>query len=250
MSEKATQRLIVENVRKSFGALVAVDNVSFSVAPGEIFGIAGPNGSGKSTLFNIISAVPYSADGGRVVLDGEDLTRTRPNVRFRKGLARTFQTETAFECLTVYENIELARVYGKGEESREDIEHILDLVGLAKSLLDRSAAEISVAEKKKLMLATAIAADPKIIMLDEPAAGLTKSEIDEIHKVISEICSSGISIVLVEHVMPLLLSISKRILILNHGQEVMTGPPDLVINDDRVIEAYLGQKGKTHGDAA
>lgn len=251
MSRSEPTVLSVEDARKAFGALVAVNNVSFSVEQGEIFGIAGPNGSGKSTLFNIISGVPYAADAGRFVLAGQEITGLRAHLRFRRGLARTFQTETAFDCLSVEENVDLARVYGPVDAGRAyGVPEALELAKISRRTAAMSAGEISIFDKKKLMIATAVVARPKLLMLDEPAAGLTKTEIGELREVILELNRAGISIVLVEHVLPLLLSVARRVLVLNQGEEVMTGTPDEMINDPRVIEAYLGRKGHGHVSAA
>ncbi len=251
MSQSEPSVLRVEHARKAFGSLIAVNDVSFSVEQGEIFGIAGPNGSGKSTLFNIISGVPFAADAGRFILAGQDVTGLRAHLRFRRGLARTFQTETAFDCLSVEENIDLARVYGPDNpEEAYGVAEALELSKISRHTAEMNAGEISVFDKKKLMIATAVVARPKLLMLDEPAAGLTKTEIDELREVIVELNRAGISIVLVEHVLPLLLSVAQRVLVLNQGEEVMTGPPDEMIKDPRVIEAYLGRKGHDRVSAA
>lgn len=232
--------LTVESAEKAFGALKAVNGISFTVCEGEIFGIAGPNGSGKSTLFNIITGIPFNADGGRFSMDGIEIARLRPHERFRRGLARTFQTETSFDALTVRENLSLAAIYGGAGDAATTIDRCAATVGLDAAALARVAGDVSVFEKKKLMIATAIVNRPRLLLLDEPAAGLTRAEVDELKTLIWTIQDDGISILLVEHVLPLLLSVSARVLVMNHGEEVMTGTPEEIVKDTRVIEAYLG----------
>lgn len=232
--------LDVKGACKSFGALRAVNAISLSVRPNEIFGIAGPNGSGKSTLFNIITGIPFPADSGRFLLAGEDIGRVRPDERFRRGLARTFQTETSFEALSVRDNLKLAATFCGRPEAVDALPAVVERVGLAKRLLDQPSGEISVFDRKKLMIATAIVHKPQIVLLDEPAAGLTRREVDELKSLIFAVRDDGIAVLLIEHVLPLLLAASERVLVMNQGEEVMTGTPDEITGDRRVIEAYLG----------
>ena len=232
--------LKITNIKKAFGALRAVNGISATLGPGEVLGIAGPNGSGKSTLLNSITGIPFGPDSGEIFLDGVNIGSLRAHARFKAGLARTFQTETCFEALSVRGNIRVASRYGGGKGSRGDSRRAMRAVRLKEDSMERVAAELSVFDKKKLMLCTAIVNEPKVLLLDEPAAGLSRNEVDEFKSVISDIVSEGVAIVLVEHVMPLLLSISDRILVMNQGEEVMTGYPDEVIRDQRVIKAYLG----------
>ena len=238
--------LVVDGVSKSFGSLRAVDDVSLSVEQGEIFGIAGPNGSGKSTLFNIITSIPFPADSGRIVFEGKQIQRMRANRICRSGLARTFQKETAFDTLSTLDNVILGSTYGRGTddsaESRRQASETLEFVGVGADQFERPAAELSVFDKKRLMIASAIVTEPRVLLLDEPASGLTKPEIDETIDLIRRLNERGVTLLVIEHVLPLLLTVSARLLVLNHGSELVTGTPDDVIRDPHVVEAYLGSR--------
>ena len=242
--------LSVERVSKSFGSLRAVDEVSFSVARGEIFGIAGPNGSGKSTLFNIVTAIPFPADRGRVVFEGKQIQRMAAHRICRAGLSRTFQKETAFDSLTALDNVILGATYGHLEgddaDSLERARAALAFVGIDEDQVQRPASELSVFDKKRLMLASALATGPRVLLLDEPASGLTKLEIDDTIDLIRRLSERGITVLVIEHVLPLLLTVSARLLVLNNGKELVSGTPDDVIRDPRVVEAYLGSRAR-HG---
>lgn len=245
------QILIVEDACKLFGSLRAVDNVSFGVEAGEIFGIAGPNGSGKSTLFNIITSIPFPADAGRIVFDGRAIHRMRANQICRAGVARTFQKETAFDSLSTFDNVVLGSVYGLGRagaggEAGEAAREALVFVGIEDDQFHRPAGELSVFDKKRLMLASALATRPRVLLLDEPASGLTQPEIDQTIELVRRVNGEGVTVLLIEHVLPLLLSVSNRLMVLNQGQELVTGDPDAVMRDERVVEAYLGSS-RAHG---
>lgn len=238
--------LEVEDVSKAFGSLKAVDGVSLSVGAGEIFGIAGPNGSGKSTLFNVITGIPFSPDRGRVRFDGTEIQGWSGNDIARLGLARTFQRETSFDGLTVYENALIGATYGKiggtRAEAREHAAEALEFVGLGAGTFGRLAAELSVFERKCLMLATAISAEPRLLLLDEPASGLTKPEIETSIGLIRRIAERGVTIVLIEHVLTFLMSLSQHLIVLNYGRVLAAGEPKSVISDPHVVEAYLGTR--------
>lgn len=238
--------LDIENVSKAFGSLKALDNVSFKVEPGEIFGIAGPNGSGKSTLFNTITGIPFGPDRGRITFDGVDIHRKAGHEIAWLGLARTFQRETSFDKLTVFENVLISATYGKAnrspEEQRRGAVEALDVVGLPRSSQGRLAEELSVFDRKCLMLATAIAMQPRLLLLDEPASGLTKPEIETSIELIRKISGLGVTILLIEHVLTFLMSLSEHLLVLNQGQVLALGDPKSVIADPRVVEAYLGTR--------
>jgi branched-chain amino acid transport system ATP-binding protein len=244
------QLLIVEDACKLFGSLRAVDNVSFAVEPGEIFGIAGPNGSGKSTLFNIITSIPFPADAGRITFNGRAIQRMRANEICRAGVARTFQKETAFDTLSTFDNVMLGSVYGLGKagEASTDqaVRDALAFVGIGDEQFHRPAGELSVFDKKRLMLASALATRPSVLLLDEPASGLTQPEIDQTIELVRRVNAEGVTVLLIEHVLPLLLSVSNRLMVLNQGQELVTGDPDAVMRDERVVEAYLGSS-RAHG---
>lgn len=238
--------LEVEEVSKAFGSLKAVDSVSFKVEAGEIFGIAGPNGSGKSTLFNIITGIPFGPDRGRVRLDGVELQGKSGHAIARLGLARTFQRETSFDGLTVFENALIGSSYGNpgkaANEARERAAETLEFVGLSSAQFGRLAGELSVFDRKCLMLATAIAMGPRVLLLDEPASSLTRPEIETSIGLIRRTAERGITIVLIEHVLTFLMSLSQHLLVLNQGRVLASGDPQSVIADPRVVEAYLGTR--------
>ena len=235
--------LTVESASKSFGALRAVNEVSFSVEPGEIFGIAGPNGSGKSTLFNIISGIPFGPDSGRVVFAGADLAGRKGHQIARLGLVRTFQRETAFDSLSVFDNALMGATYGgRGDTPEEDSIQALSFVGFTPADFQRKAVELSVYDRKRLMLASALALSPRLLMLDEPASGLTKPEIEALIALIRRIAATGATILLIEHVLTVLLALSQRLMVLNEGSLLVLDKPDVVVRDPRVIRAYLGDR--------
>jgi len=238
--------LEVDGVIKSFGDLRAVDGISFTVEEGEIFGIAGPNGSGKSTLFNIITGIPFRPDSGRVRFDGREIQRLRPHLIARGGLARTFQRETSFDSLTVFENALLGVAYGlrqPGDADRRDaVAEALLFVGFDAADFDRPAAALSVYERKCLMMASALAMRPRMLLLDEPASSLTRPEIETTIDLIRQVAARGITILLIEHVLTLLLTLSQRLMVLNQGQVLAEGLPDAVVRDPHVVEAYLGRR--------
>lgn len=238
--------LVVESASKSFGAIRAVDNVSFTVEAGEIFGIAGPNGSGKSTLFNVISSIPFGPDEGRIVFDDRDLGRLKGYEIARLGLARTFQRETSFDALSVYDNALMGATYGLGSRAlrpaADAVHAALELAGVPRATFTRPASELSVYDRKCLMLATALARSPKLLMLDEPASGLTKPEIETLIVLVRRIAAAGVAILLIEHVLTVLLSLSQRLMVLNQGRIVTLGLPAEVVQHPDVIRAYLGDR--------
>lgn len=245
--------LRLNGVSKSFGKLRAVDNVSLSVEEGEVFGIAGPNGAGKTTLFNAITSVPYHADSGEITFFGQSIQRLSAHAICHRGLARTFQRESIFETLTVIENVTVGAVFGYRSHERSSVRQraidALDMVGY-KGSLDGDARSLSLFDKKRLMLASALATSPRLLLLDEPASGLNQMEVEETAGLIRSINATGVSILLIEHVLPLLLSVSERILILNQGACLTTGMPDEIVKNEQVIEAYLGKRGVHDADAA
>ena len=238
--------LTVEAACKSFGALRAVDAVSFAVRPGEVFGIAGPNGSGKSTLFNVISGIPFGPDSGRVVFDGHDLRRRKGHQIARLGLARTFQRETSFDTLSIADNALMGAAYGLGQRGglspARAAAEALEFTGFAPATRSRAASELSVYDRKRLMLASALAMKPRLVMLDEPASGLTRPEIELLMALIRRVAASGVAILLIEHVLTVLLSLSDRLMVLNQGRVLILGEPAAVVRDREVVRAYLGDR--------
>lgn len=237
--------LEVREVTRRFGALVAIDKVSFSIRTGEIFGIAGPNGSGKSTLFNIITGIPFPPSEGEVLLFGKPIHRLRPHQISRAGVLRTFQKDAEFATLSAWENVYASAVYCaqmSSSEAKDACEQALDDVSLAAERRSKAASDLSVFERKQLMIASAIAGQPKVLLLDEPAAGLTKPEISGLSDLIRVVHGRGITIVLIEHVLPLLLKVSERLMVLNHGAVIASGKPEEVVRNREVAEAYLGKR--------
>lgn len=239
--------LELRDVGKTFGGLKAVDGVSMTVTQGEMLGVAGPNGSGKSTLFNVVTGIPFGPTAGEVLLEGERIDGWSAHRIARAGLARTFQKDAEFPDLSAMETVAIGAVYGGGRhvsEARERADAALDRVRFPKARREMASAGLSVYQKKQLMIASALAGDPRILMLDEPASGLTRPEIADLDALLVEVNASGVTVVLIEHVLSLLLSVSQRLVVLNQGRVLAEGEPREVIRDPAVIEAYLGGRTK------
>jgi branched-chain amino acid transport system ATP-binding protein len=239
-----TALLTLEHVSRRFGGLNAVDDVSIEASEGEILGLIGPNGAGKTTLINLITGV-HPATSGRVLFEGQDITRSRPYQIARLGLARTFQIVQPFPHMTVVENVAAGALFCGHASNVDEAEAIarqhLAFTGLSDKA-DSPAASLTLALRKRLELAKSLAMRPRLLMLDEVNAGLNASEIDDALAIIREIASRGVTIIVIEHLMKVVLSISHRIAVLHHGQLIAQGAPQDVIRDQRVVEAYLGTK--------
>ncbi|MEI2417074.1 ABC transporter ATP-binding protein [Orrella sp. JC864] len=239
-----TPLLEVRSLSKRFGGLQATREVSFSLREGEIVGLIGPNGAGKTTLVNLITGV-LTASGGSVFFKGRDVTRQRPYEAARSGLARTFQIVQPFPHMTVLENVAAGALFAAGAPSRRQaerqaMEH-LEFVGLA-PLAHQPAASLTLPSRKRLELAKSLAMQPKVLLLDEVNAGLNTAEIEKALALMRAIAARGITILLIEHLMKVVLSLSQRVLVLHHGELISQGDPQSVISDPKVIEAYLGSK--------
>jgi len=241
-----------EDVTKAYGGLVAVKNLSFEVEEGEIYAIAGPNGAGKTTLFDTISGVS-PVTSGVIRFDDQEIQRRRPDSICRLGIARTFQTTVGFDTQTVLTNALVGSLLGREGTgnpsmrfSNAAIEAALDALEFC-DLLDkqgRQASQLTVSERKRLMLATALATRPKLLMLDEPVGGLNRAERDEMVDLVRKVNQAGVTVLLIEHIMKAVQAVASRLLILHHGEKIAEGPPGQVLRDERVIEVYLGGKGR------
>ena len=236
---------VLEGVKvcKNYSGLRAVVDVSFTVAPGEILGVVGPNGAGKTTLFDVITG-HTAATSGDVRLDGRSIVEKKVHMRCSAGLARTFQQPVAAFSLSVLENLYLAASFRRGREGErpEDLaeaERWLRVVGLEDKASAR-AGPLGVFEKKLLMLATALATNPHVLLLDEPFGGLNPQEIDRVIALIRQVRDGGTAIVVIEHVMRALTSVADRVLVMHHGATFFEGTPQEMLADKRVIEVYLG----------
>jgi len=229
-------------VSKQFGGLMAVNNVTFDLKKEEILGLIGPNGAGKTTLFNLINGV-YPLTKGKIVYDGQDVTSKKTYEMSHLGLARTHQIVKPLNELTVRENVEVGACFGgKGKnlvEADKIASEVMEFVGLIERA-DQLANSLNVAQKKRLEMARALAAQPTLLLLDEVLAGLNPSEIAEMVETVKQIRERGISIIMIEHVMHAVMNVSDRMLVLDYGELIAEGTPEEIQNDERVIEAYLG----------
>lgn len=236
--------LQVEGLGKSFGGLKAVQNVSLSVTEGRLSALIGPNGAGKTTLFALMSGF-LAPDTGRVVFAGQDITGQSPHLNARMGLTRTFQIVQPFAAQTVRENIAVgAHLHLPGRaDALAQAESVAQQVGLA-SQLDKLASDLTVAGRKRLELARALATRPRLLLLDEVLAGLNPQEIAEMIPVVQGIAQSGVTVLMIEHVMQAVMSLAEEVWVIAQGQLIAQGSPTEVTHDPAVVEAYLG-----HGTA-
>lgn len=237
-------QMSLENVTMQFGSFRALTDMSFHIDRGEILGVAGPNGAGKSTLMNVCTG-GLRASSGQVSFNGRDVTRFKRHARCGLGIAQTFQIPTLLSSLTVGENLLAGQIFGtevRGEATGISMEEILFLTQLEDSL-QMDAAQADLLTRKRIMLGAALATGPEIIFMDEPLGGLNAEEIVEFLQVIRHVREElGITIVMVEHKTRALAEIADRVLIINFGEFVMLDTPQVVLNDDHVVEIYLGKK--------
>ena len=233
--------LQLQDVSKSFGALKVADAVTFDLSEGEALGIIGPNGAGKSTMFNLIAG-NLVADTGTIRFSGNDITRTPPMARCTAGIGRTFQIPQPFEKLTVFENLLVAAAFGSGKREAEISDRCADIL-VNTGLVDRAnqpAGSLGLLQRKRLELARALATDPKILLLDEIAGGLTEGECHALVETIRGVHRRGISIIWIEHVLHALNAVVERLLVLNFGKVIGIGEPQAIMASREVREIYLG----------
>ena len=251
--------LRTENLSKHFGGLRAVDRIDFTLEAGEVRGLIGPNGSGKSTFFNLVSGIYRPDEGSRVWIDGEETTREEPHEIAARGVARTFQLLRVFAEMTVLENLMIGHhlhveyssfsaalgtrgVRRRERKVREEMRELLAFIGLA-DFHAMPASELSVGQRRLLALGRAMAMRPRLLLLDEPAAGLSPVNVDNLLRIILDLKQRyGLTVVIVEHILRVVMDTCGTVTVLDHGQKIAEGPPDEVKNDHAVIEAYLGRE--------
>jgi len=239
--------LSVRDVSLRFGGVAALDNVSFDIIEGQIVGLIGPNGAGKTTFFNCLAGdmLPTS---GSILFNGVDMTHASAEAHARAGIGRTFQVPTTFEDMTVLDNVMVGAFlrHPHRNDAREHASRIVELTGLKP---DQRARSLGTPGRKRLEIARVLATDPRLLLFDESLAGLTPAELQEAIALVRRIHEMGITIVIVEHIMEVIMTLTKRVLVFNQGQVIASGTPDEVVLDQRVIEAYLGHTHKQDGSS-
>ncbi len=234
-----------EAVSKEFGGLQALKKVDLSIKEGVIAGLVGPNGSGKSTLLNVISGV-YKPDSGKIVFLNEDISRFPPYKICSRGVSKTSQTVQSFPDMTTLENVSIGSLFAKRRNNdvsaQEKAKELLDFVGLSPVKHDVLAKNLNVVELRRVQLARALATEPRLLLLDELLTGLTPRECDEAIDLVKLINKQGVTILMVEHVMKVIMGLCEQVTVLHHGEKICEGTPGVVCSDKNVIDVYLGKR--------
>jgi branched-chain amino acid transport system ATP-binding protein len=238
-------------VSKQFGGLEALKTVDFTVNKNEIAGLVGPNGSGKTTLLNVISGV-YKPDAGKIMFMNEDISKLPPHLICSKGITKTSQSVQSFPDMTTLENVLTGVLFGRKEAKEHDpirkAKELLEFVGLDQQKFNVPAKNLNVVELRRVQLARALATTPKLLLLDEILTGLTPKESDEAIALVKLIRKQGVTILMVEHVMKVIMGLCDRVTVLHHGEKICEGTPEEVCNDENVVKVYLGKKFSFYED--
>ena len=238
--------LEVNKVSKSFGGLVAVKEVDLHVGEGEIVGLVGPNGAGKSTLLNLISGM-YRPNNGSIIFNGIDVTRMPSYKICNLGITKTFQLIHSFPEMTALDNVMVGALFGDVDngnmnEAKKKATELLEFVGFSSNKINHPAKNLNLMELKNIQLARALATNPKLILLDEITTGLNQNESHQAVEIIKKMRSNGVSILMVEHIMRVIMDVSDRIVVLDYGEKIADGTPEDIANNETVIESYLGER--------
>jgi len=251
MSNGKTQPLLAcRNVFKYFGGLAAVNDFDLDVFPGDIIGIGGPNGAGKTTFIDVISGI-NPATSGEIVLSGTAIAKKKPDAICHLGISRTFQLNAGFESMSIRENTLVGASFGLGDKGwfprmtyssvmRERVDRALELCRL-QDRAELIVRDLPVLDRKLLMMAGALATEPKLLLIDEPVGGLNPHEVDDVMEIVRGLITEGVTIILIEHVMRFLLQLSKRVVIMHHGEKIYEGDNKALLSDRKVVEVYLGE---------
>ena len=233
--------LVTQGLRKSFGGVLVIDDLSINVSEREALGIIGPNGAGKTTWFNLITGA-VKADAGKVIFEGKDITRLPKHERCRAGIGRTFQIPKPFSGMTVFENLMVAATHGRGVTERASYKRCVEIMQLTAMTKKANvlAGSLTLLDRKRLELARALATEPRILLLDEIAGGLTEVEVEQLLAEIKNLRQTGITIVWIEHVVHALLAIVDRVVVIQFGRKLCEGDPREVMNSEEVQACYMG----------